>query len=472
MARSEILRKKSEAIVPVVLALMLGSRLMAQTFSSLYSFSGVGDGATPNPGLILCSNTLYGTAASGGTLGSGTVFALNSNGTGFRTLHSFTGGSGTSPYTNADGIVPNSPVLSGNTLFGTTFQGGVFGYGSVFKVNIDGTGFTNLHYFTAAPGTYAPNGDGANPYGQLVLTGNTLFGTTSGGGQSGFGTVFKINPDGTGFIAILSFLGGAVGGTPLAGLTLSGSTLYGTTSVGGNPSAGTVFAVKIDGTGLTNLHTFTANEGAYPKTGLILSGNTLYGTTYRGGGSGIGTVFKVNIDGTGFATLHSFTGSGLPPYNAEGGYPQAQLLLSGGTLFGTASLGGTWDWGTAFSLKTDGTGFSVLHVFMNTSDRAFPNSGFVQSANILYGTAKSGGSSLNGTLFSISLPAPHPLLTINSAGGNLILAWPKNASGFTLQSTTNLSVWTTNLPAPVVLNGQDTVTNPISGTQQFFRLAQ
>jgi uncharacterized repeat protein (TIGR03803 family) len=365
--------------------------------------------------------------------------------------------------------------LSGNTLYTSALHGGAFGYGAIFKVNTDGTGFTNLHYFTAAPGTAATNSDGANPYGQLVLSGSTLYGTASAGGQSGFGTVFKVNTDGTGFAVILSFLGGAVGGIPLAGLTLSGSTLYGACTVGGNPSAGTVFSVNIDGTGFTNLHTFTANEGAYPKASLILSGKTLYGTTYRGGGSGIGTVFKVNTDGTGFATLHSFAGSGLPPYNAEGSYPQAQLLCSGGTLFGTASLGGNWDWGTVFSLKTDGTGFSVLHVFMNTSDGAFPNSGFVQLGNILYGTAKSGGSTLNGTLFIVSLPEFQPQLTITPAGPNLILSWPTNFAGFTPQLTTNLSssaIWTTNLPAPVVVNRQYTVTNPVSGTQQFFRLSQ
>jgi uncharacterized repeat protein (TIGR03803 family) len=462
------------AIIIALFSMMMMSDLLAQTFNSFYSFSGTDDGTAPNPGLIVSGSTLYGTASSGGAFANGTVFAVNTDGTGFSTLHSFSGGSGTSPLTNGDGIVPSSPVLSGNTLYASTLQGGVFGYGTVFKVNTDGTGFTNLHYFTAAPGTYATNSDGANPYGPLVLLGSTLYGTASGGGQSGFGTVFKVNTDGTGFAAIFSFPGGAVAGVPLAGLTTSGTTLYGTCSVGGNPSAGTVFAVNLDGTGFTNLHSFAATEGAYPKAGLILSGNTLYGTTYRGGASGIGTVFKVNTNGTGFATLHSFAGSSLPPYNAQGSYPQASLLLSGGALYGTAGLGGTWNWGTAFSVNTDGTGFLVLHVFANQADGAFPDSGFVQSGSILYGTAKSGGSSLNGTLFTFSFPTLQPLVTISRAGGSLILSWPASTSGFTLQSTTNLAspIWTTNLPAPVVANGQNTVTNPIPGTQQFFRLSQ
>ena len=74
-------------------------------------------------------------------------------------------------------------------------------------------------------------------------------------------------------------------------------------------------------------------------------------------------------------------------------------------------------------------------------------------------------------IFSISLP---PQLTITPATANVVLSWPTNFTGFTLQSTTNLAstVWSTNLPAPAVVNGQYTVTNPISGTQQFFRLSQ
>src|SRR6266404_421095 len=122
------------------------------------------------------------------------------------------------------------------------------------------------------------------------------------------------------------------GANPWAGLftNSSGNTLYGTAQQGGSGGNGTVFAVNTDGTGFTNLHTFTySSDGAYPN-GLILSGNTLYGTA-GGGGSGIhGTVFKVNTDGTGFTNLHSFNP------NSDGGYPAAGLILSGNTLYGTA----------------------------------------------------------------------------------------------------------------------------------------
>src|SRR5208282_3959382 len=122
---------------------------------------------------------------------------------------------------------------------------------------------------------------------------------------------------------------------------LSGGTLYGTAFYGGSSSdSGTVFALNPDGTGFRTLHGFTANpygtnsDGAWPCPGLILSGNTLYGTATAGGSSGNGTVFAISTDGTGFTTLYSFT-SGSDGANPGG------LLLSGNTLYGAAGSGGS-----------------------------------------------------------------------------------------------------------------------------------
>jgi uncharacterized repeat protein (TIGR03803 family) len=151
------------------------------------------------------------------------------------------------------------------------------------------------------------------------------------------------------------------------------------------------------------------------------------------------------------------------------------LILSGNTLYGTASQGGSSGKGTVFVLNIDGTGFTTLYTFTGGSDGATPYGGLILSDNTLYGTAGYGGSFGFGTVFSLSLPIAPPQLTIIPSGANVILTWPTNANGFTLQSTTNLgssAVWTTNSPAPVVVNGQYAVTNPISGAQQFYRLSQ
>jgi uncharacterized repeat protein (TIGR03803 family) len=318
-------------------------------FTTLYSFTNGSDGGVPYAGLILSGNTLYGTAGYSANSVNSTVFAINTDGSGFATLYNFTGGS--------DGADPTGGViLSGNTLYGTAGTGGSSGKGTVFAVNTDGTGFTTLYSFTGSS-------DGAYPRARLILSGNTLYGTALSGGSSYRGTVFAINTDGTGFTNLHSFNDSNDGGGPPAGLVLSGNTLYGTAASGGGAGGGTVFALTTDGTHFEVLHSFssaliggTNSDGTILHAGLLLSGNILYGTAIYGGGGGNGTVFAVNTDGTGFTNLYSFTaGSGSYPYitNSDGAIPEdyAGLILSGNTLYGTAQYGGSAGSGTVFSLS-------------------------------------------------------------------------------------------------------------------------
>jgi uncharacterized repeat protein (TIGR03803 family) len=464
------------------LGLIPAGRVTAQTFTNLHNFTGL-DGAEPHAGLILSGNTLYGTAQFGGSSGRGTVFAVNTNGMGITNLYSFTATSTDSSgvETNSDGAYPNAGlILLGNTLYGTASSGGSPGSGTVFAVNTNGTGFTNLHTFTQLSVPYTgTNSDGANPSAGLVLSGNTLYGTAQLSGSAGNGTVFAVNTNGTGFTNLYVFTAfsgpfstNSDGVGPQAGLILSGSTLYGTANGGGSSGYGTVFKLSTNGTGFTNMHSFNYNGGAYPQAGLILSGSTLYGTAYQGGTNGYGTVFAINTNGTSFTNLHSFN------YVSDGANPQAGLILLGGTLYGTAYGGGSSGAGTVFAVNTDGTDFTNLHNFIFGSDGSNPLAGLIVSGNTLYGTAYNGGFYGEGTVFSLSLgsvSAPAPTLTIVPSGTYVVLTWPVNATGFTLQSTTNLvstTVWSNVSPAAVVVNGQNAVTNPVSGTKKFYRLSQ
>jgi uncharacterized repeat protein (TIGR03803 family) len=423
----------------VLLLCLLAANGRAQTFTDLHIFTATSgsagyngtnsDGESPLWGLLLSGNTLYGAAQVGGSSGWGTVFALNTDGTGFTTLYNFTAIAGSGGFfgTNSDGAAPEGGlIVSGNTLYGTAQAGGTSGWGTVFALNTNGTGFTNLHSFTATSGSqggYGTNSDGVFPYAGLVLSGNTVYGTAQCGGPSGWGTVFAVNTDGTGFTNLHNFTAtsGSAGGdginsdgaNPVGGLLLSGNTLYGTAFQGGSSGYGTVFAINTDGTGFTNLHSFTGpsgsggyngtnSDGMYPWGGLILSNNTLYGTASSGGNPGYGTVFALNTNGTGFTVLHNFT------YN-DGGHPRAGLILSGNTLYGTAYSGGLSGYGTVFAVNTDGTGFTDLHSF-TYNDGANPYAGVILSGNTLYGMAGQGGSSGNGTVFALStnltLPGP------------------------------------------------------------------
>ena len=325
-------------------------------------------------------------------------------------------------------------LLSGNTLYGTIYglvvtggKSGAGGSGTVFKLNIDGTGFTNLYNFSAVDPNSLTNTDGANSAAQLILSGNRLYGTTAAGGFYAHGIVFAVNADGTDFTNLHNFTATVAstngdGANPYAGLFLLGNTLYGTTLAAGGTGNGTVFAIHTDGTGFTNLYSFNpANgDGTGWKSSLILSGKTFYGTTYSGGlgaSGGSGTVFALNTDGTGFTNLHLFPAlvrETTAPYlytNSDGANPQASLVLANNKLYGTTFLGGsssdsssTTAGGTVFVLNTDGTGFTNLHNFGYSTGNS-PYGGLVLAGGRLYGTAGAGGSlasQKSGTVFALN----------------------------------------------------------------------
>ena len=274
-------------------------------------------------------------------------------------------------------------MISGSTLYGTTAGGGTNYYGTVFSINTGGIGFTILHSFNDSK-----TNDAATPYAGLVLSGGTLYGTTAYGGNNDFGTVFSINTSGSGYTNLYSFRDGADGAYPATALVLSNNTLFGTTpgdsSAVGNPNCGTIFSINTNGSDFTVLstfstfgviHTFSGWDGAYPCSQLAMSGSafygiptTVYGTTFGGGTNGYGTVFKVNTDGTGFTNLYEFAGGN------DGKYPQTGLLISGNTLYGTTT-------NSIFKINTDGSDFTRLTNINGASQLILSLSG-----NILYGT--------------------------------------------------------------------------------------
>jgi uncharacterized repeat protein (TIGR03803 family) len=356
----------------------------------VYSFAGGNDGANPQAGLLKVTGVLYGTTASGGANGHGTVFAIPS----FRpeiTLYSFAG----YPYDGAD---PAASLINVNgTLYGTTYAGSANNDGTVFSITPSGTE-TVLHSFAGSP--Y----DGAHPAGLINVKG-TLYGTTASGGANDLGTVFSLAPTPSGTETTLySFAGGNDGASPKAGLINVKGTLYGTTSLGGancgsSGGCGTVFAITPSGAE-TVLYTFGGGtDGRYPVAGLINVKGKLYGTTFLGGANcgtrgGCGTVFAVTPSGA-EAVLHSFAGG------SDGANPHAGLINVKGTLYGTTSSGGGNGDGTVFAIPSFGSE-TVLHSFAGDSDGANPQAGLINVNGTLYGTTELGGANNDGTVFSLA----------------------------------------------------------------------
>ena len=303
-------------------------------------------------------------------------------------------------FTGGDGANPYGGVLlAGDVLYGTTYAGGSSNQGTVFKVNPDGTGYNVLKEFLVG------SLDGERPRAGLVMA-NTrfyphlLFGTTEDGGSYfGHGTAFRLDTNGAGFILLKKFVG-TDGTNPFAPLLLANSarqtTAYGTATIGGNHSMGTVFKLFADGSGFTVLKPFTGmlnHDGETPQAGLVQSGNVLFGTTYSGGDSDKGTVFRLNTDGSGYSVLIHFDGT-------NGARPSAGLVVSDGVLYGTTTIGGNFASGIVFRVNVNGTGYSVLTHF-NGPNGAKPQAGLTLSGGVLYGTTSAGGSARAGTVFQI-----------------------------------------------------------------------
>jgi uncharacterized repeat protein (TIGR03803 family) len=400
-------------IVGLIL-LMLATPLWAQTFTVLHAFTNSPDGASPYAGLVLNNGTLYGAAYSGGANGAGAIFRLNTNGAGYSVIKSFgplVNVYGT--YTNTDGANPFAALtVSGSIIYGTASGGGSAGNGTVYRLGTNGTQFSILKVFTND--SKGVSVDGSAPKARLILNNNLLYGVSSGA----LGNLFEMNTNGTGFSTIKRFV-------PNGDLVLSGDTFYGT-------DATTVFCIKTNGLDYTILHTFTNSpDGSGPLAGLVMSGITLYGTTSAGGSTGWGTIFKINMDGSGYEILRSLS------FDADGGHPEVGMVLIGDKLYGSTYQGGPAAFGTLFTICTNGTGFAVLRSFAG-NDGLNPSGNLMADGTVIYGVTITGGLYNAGTIYSLDLTP----ITLKITGSMPVLSASWNAISnhvYQLQFTTNLA---------------------------------
>jgi len=452
--------------------------LPAQTFRVIYHFTG-SSSAYVNGQLFLIGNTLYGTTGGGGTALEGTVFKVNTNGTGYKIIKNFSA-LDTITFTNADGAQPMAGlVLWSNQLYGTTYTGGSGKRGTIFGVDPEGTNFVVLNNFSGT--------NGKNPYVGLTLSDNTLFGATAAGGISNKGAIFRVDPDGGGYTVIKSFLAGE-GVLLMSPVIVDRQTIYGTTMSGGISNRGTIFSVGTNGDGFTVLKTFAAGDGSQPRYGLILCGKTLYGVTDGNGVNSNSIVYRMNTDGSGYNVLKRFSEPDpVSGTNADGSYLQGGMVMWDGVLYGTAGWGGLYDNGVVFKINPDGTGFAILKQFPDytgtsngygiNSDGAYPRGDLMVANGVLYGVTLYGGNYGDGTLFSLTIPPPPPLQITNLADQALIF-WNDDGLNRILRTTADLVAgnwtnvttltWTNAAANPKQIGFQ--ITNCFNSPAAFFRL--
>jgi len=393
-----------------VFTLLATISLMAAgpTYTVLHAFAGGSDGAALWGSLVLDAHgNAYGTTFQGGPNGGGTVFELSpqSNGTWVYSLvFGFVGGTSGEPGGSTAGLIFDP---SGN-LYGTTGYGGTSGYGTVFELT-PGLGSWSLNVLYNFP---LPGG-GCCPYGGVARdrAGN-LFGNAD--------WTFELSPSSVGWTATVlhqfpAYSGDADGAlaAPILG---PGGNIYGITEGGGANGQGAVYLLHPTASGwdeylLHSLGAFTydGKKGSLGALAMDASG-ALYGTTNQGGrytcvDVGCGVVFKLARDSSGkwkYSILHNFTPG------AAGNGPGAGVTLdAAGNLYGTTFYGGskTCGCGVVYKLPPTVSGpwkYTVLHQFLGV-DGAQPDANLViDKAGNLYGTTATGGAGGYGVAFQVT----------------------------------------------------------------------
>lgn len=397
------------------------------TFTNLVQFTEAGSvdvGRTPYAGLVEGNGgLLWGSTREGGLRGYGTIFKVDPLSGERITVLQFTGGNGSAP-----GKYPLSTLVrdgSGN-LWGTTYMGGTNDFGTLFKIREDtGTLTTVFQFGTAAisPGYY--------PQGLMMDAEGTLWGTLSGGGV-GHGGIYRANATTGAMTGVLNFTKNGAdnkGSGPVGALHDDGvGYLWGTTYSGGGSDFGTVFKLEKSTSRLTTLLSFTGGTGNFPganPTGKLVddgAGN-LWGMSSGGNvsfTSSVGTLFKISKATGAFTNVVGFTGNGA---SNKGGSPFGGLTPDGqGFLWGATYGGGNNGRGTVFKVNIAS---GVLTTLLQL-DAAGINPYYVtllkHTDGNFYGTASTGGPNWAGSIFRVRLgptPVTLPTTGLSSSGGTI-----------------------------------------------------
>jgi uncharacterized repeat protein (TIGR03803 family) len=398
-----------------------------------------------------------------------------------------------------DGSFPYAGLVQGTdgNFYGTTYDGGTYGYGTVFKITAAGK-LTTLYSF--CPGALCT--DGGYPKAGLVqATNGNFYGTTLNGGPNGYGNIFEITPAGK-ETPIYQFCPQVSicpdGSAPYAGLVqASNGKLYGATTAGGigncsQGGCGTIFDVTLSGT-LTTLYSFCSvvnaqgycADGSTPLAGPVQAANgNFYGTTELGGAYNEGTFFEMTPAGK-LTTLYSFCSQvNDHGYCADGEYPfPAPVQATNGNFYGTTFYGGLGNAGTVFRMTpagklttlysfcyqpgctggpaasliqaTDGnlygtagdaifeitTAGKLTTLFTTDDAQGEILNGLLQGTNgILYGTAAYGGASFDGAVFSLAVglgPFVEARPTSGKVGSSVVILGNnlKGATGLSFDGT-------------------------------------
>lgn len=381
------------------------------TLLTLASFDGTNGAYSYVTGAALDSNgNLYGTTTLGGSTNGGTVWEVVRGSNAITVLHNFNG--------VTDGMNPqaNVTVDSSGDIFGTASGGGINGTGTVWEISHSTGAFSVVASF--GPGGVA----GQGPTSAVTFdTNGNLWGTTLEHGSNGVGTLWEI-VKGSNTITTVASFSNSLGYLP-TGLVTFGpdGNLYGTTQEGGASGAGTVWSYNPSTGTLAVVASFNSSNGSGPFGGIVFdSSGNMYGTTVHGGANDDGTVWKIAAGSSTIQTIASFSGSN--PNRTGSDSPVT--IDPRGDLFGTTTDNTVWEIAAGTStLQTIAT--------FNVADGDVPQGLLSMDSNgNLFGSTQEGGPFNDGVVFELvnnSAAVPEPsslvmgLISLMVGGGIVVV---------------------------------------------------
>lgn len=327
------------------------------------------------------NQTLWGLAPVGGLYGQGTLYTINTSGSGFNILHNFQ---------SPDGYTPQGTLLqaSNGMLYGTCYDGGSFSSCTIFMFDPATNNYTDVYDFDIVNGDFPRSGLIEAPNGML-------YGAAYGGGTGCTGVLYSLNMSNNQYTNIHTFTTGCgPKDTPL----LVNGILYGMTYTGGANNKGVLYSYNITNGTYADLFDFSTAQGASPEGSLIqLSNGKLYGMTGEGGANNKGVIFSYDPATDTYTKLFDFGGANGE--NPAGSFVQA----TNGLLYGVTAAGGATGVGVVFSFNASTNSFTKLDDF-DVVNGAYSATTLLQAANgLLYGTTQFGGDNFFGTIFSFDI---------------------------------------------------------------------
>ncbi len=356
-----------------LLILLLFAGLLAKAqYPVLYTLSGT-NGETPEAGVAISNNVLYGTTWEGGAYGYGCIFSIHTDGSNYKKILDFNDTNG--------GYSGTTLNVIGYKLYGMTGQGGKYKYGCIFSIDTNGVGYKDMYDFNSStqPGNF------------MTLSNGYLFGML---GQYQYPAVyseiiFSIDTNGTGYKTIHSFPAGGYG-SQSGGLTQAGGKFYGISRSGGTMGYGSIFSIDANGNNYKDLYDCDSLNGRLAGiNSLVISGSKMYGVSTSGGTNNVGYVFSMDTAGGNYKNIYSIITKDGNEY-----YPTGSLVLSGSTLYGQGV-------NAVFSIDSSGTGYTEL---LDLPPNVFTNNSIILSGNNIYGTSVNSDNGGWGTVFNYKLP--------------------------------------------------------------------